>query len=102
METQDNNNIQPEDLGGTTNLSLDQLKDEGGIYNPSEDNPDQLTNRDDLHEIQAGDDLDEPDTDAYESVTSEETLGVDETEDNQSANDADGNGEPVNPTELNS
>ncbi len=51
-------------LGGTTNLTLDQLKKEGGIARFSEGNPNRLADEDDLNEIKAGDDLDEPDPDA--------------------------------------
>ncbi|QQL50475.1 hypothetical protein [Mucilaginibacter ginkgonis] len=52
-----------QDLAGTTNLSLDQLKENGGTAN----NPDEVEDADDLHEIQAGDDLDEPNVDDYQS-----------------------------------
>jgi hypothetical protein len=50
-----------ENLGGTTNLSLDQLKEEGGIADFTEDNPDGISDPDDLREIRASDDLNEPD-----------------------------------------
>jgi len=74
MELQNENSSQPlttqgdateqeENMGGTTNLSLDQLKKEGGVAEPDEDNPNRIADPDDLHEIQAGDDLDEPDLD---------------------------------------
>ena len=66
METPDQNSIQNQDLGGTTNLSLDQLKKEGGIAYSTNADPDNMNDPDDLHEIQAGDDLNEPDADAYE------------------------------------
>jgi hypothetical protein len=37
------------------------LKEEGGIANFTEDNPNGIADPDDLHEIQASDDLNEPD-----------------------------------------
>lgn len=63
-------------LGGTTNLSLDQLKEEGGPTSTDKDNPNGLSDPDDLHEIQAADDLDEPDTD--DSPEAEENEGTTE------------------------
>ncbi|SDE97399.1 hypothetical protein SAMN05216464_111139 [Mucilaginibacter pineti] len=82
LSTQGDTNEKEEQLGGTTNLSADQLKEEDNAAVSTEKNPDNIENPDDLHEIQAGDDLDEPDTEDYQP---------DENED-QSANDTDGNG----------
>jgi hypothetical protein len=73
---------QENQLGGTTDLSGEQLKNESSIADPMEDNPDGLTDQDDLNEIRAADDLDEPDTEDY-----------------QPGEQPDG---PANPTELNS
>jgi hypothetical protein len=61
LTTQGDAAEQEENLGGSTNLSLDQLKEEGGIANFTEDNPNGIADPDDLHEIQASDDLNEPD-----------------------------------------
>jgi hypothetical protein len=107
LSTQGNANEQEDQLGGTTNLSLDQLKDEGGIANPIEDNPDGLTDQGDLNEIRAADDLDEPDIEEYQPDNSEddESIADQGTDDEHSSvNNADGNStdEPANPTELNS
>lgn len=77
------------ELGGTTNLSLDQLKKEKGTYSPLEENPDNIEDRDDLHEIRVGDDLNEPDA---------EDTGL--TDDKEQPDDNDK--ETANPTELNS
>jgi hypothetical protein len=96
LSTQGDTNEQQDQLRGTTNLSLDQLKEAGGIAGASEDNPDRLENPDDLHEVQAGDDLDEPDPDDYQAESENEDDVIaddDETGDeDQSANDVDGNG----------
>lgn len=108
LSTQGDANEQEDQLGGTTNLSLDQLKKEGGITNLTEDNPDRIADKDDLHEIQAGDDLDEPGAEDYDSETGGEDgePGNGGNDDDISANDADGNGgypdQAANPTELNS
>lgn len=53
-------------LGGTTNLSLEQLTKDRGVANPAEDNPNGLTDQDDLNEIRVGDDLNEPDVEEYQ------------------------------------
>ena len=107
--TQGSANLQEDQLGGTTNLSLEQLKAEGGIAGTADDNPDRLSDQDDLNEIRAADDLDEPDAEDNQPDDSEDDEVTDEpgTEDEDtSANDADGNGgypdEAVNPAELNS
>ncbi len=74
-ENEDNENQQPlstagstgekeDEMGGTTNLSIDQLKQEGDNNGPPEDNPDRIENPDDLHEIEVDDDLFEPDVNA--------------------------------------
>lgn len=63
LSTQGDASEREEQLGGTTNLSVDQLKKEGETSNPGEDNPNNIENPDDLHEIRVGDDLDEPDAD---------------------------------------
>jgi hypothetical protein len=101
--TQSETSEQADFLGGTTNLSLEQLKKEGGIANFTEDNADGLTDQDDLNEIRAADDLDEPDVEEFQPEEDEET---DDGGDDKSANDVDGNGgaadEPANPAELNS
>jgi hypothetical protein len=52
---------QEENFGGTTNLSLDQLKNEGSTASFTDDNPDHIADADDLHEVQVSDDLEEPD-----------------------------------------
>jgi hypothetical protein len=94
LSTQGSANEQENQLGGTTNLSPDQLKQESGIANPSEDNPDRVENPDDLHEIQVDDDLNEPDPDELQPDSNDEENEVTTDEDNEdaSANDADGNG----------
>lgn len=57
-----------DELAGTTNLSLDHLKKEGGQSGQLID-----VSPDDLNEIRAADDLDEPDTEEYQpEITSEE------------------------------
>jgi hypothetical protein len=48
LSTQGDNLEKGAQLGGTTNLSLDQLKNERGIANPAED---------DLKDVRVGDDL---------------------------------------------
>jgi hypothetical protein len=106
LSTQGDANEQEDQLGGTTNLSLEQLKPEGGIASPSEDNPDGLTDQDDLNEIRAADDLDEPDTEDYQPDDEEPVDDQNTDDEDQSANDAHGNGgypdEAANETELNS
>jgi hypothetical protein len=67
LSTQGDANDKEEELGGTTNLSVDQLKKEGDTSNPGEDNPDNIENPDDLHEIRVNDDLGEPDADQQQS-----------------------------------
>jgi len=62
LSTQGSANEQEDQLGGTTNLSLEQLKAEGDIAGSAEDNPDGLTDQDDLN----ADDLDEIDTEDYQ------------------------------------
>jgi len=96
--TQRGANEQEDQLGGTTNLSLEQLKQEGGIASPSEDNPEG-----------SSDDLDEPNTEAYQPDDEEDdevTDDQDGDDEDQSTNDADGNGgypdEASNSAELNS
>jgi hypothetical protein len=68
LGTQGDNNDAGKQIGGTTNLSLDQLQQEGGIANatPADENPNRITNQDDLNEIRVGDDLGEPDVDEYQ------------------------------------
>jgi hypothetical protein len=66
METQNNRDTEAENLGGTINLSPDQLKEEAMTSHTPGQNPDNIENADDLHEIQAGDDLNEPDIEAYQ------------------------------------
>jgi hypothetical protein len=66
METQNNRDTEAENLGGTINLSPDQLKEEAMTSHIPGQNPDNIENPDDLHEIQAGDDLNEPDIEAYQ------------------------------------
>jgi hypothetical protein len=103
--TQGSANLQEDQLGGATNLSLEQLKSEGGIAGTSDDNPDRLSDQDDLNEIRAADDLDEPDTEEFQpdEEDNEQVGGEQESgEETDAVNDADGNGEPANPTELNS
>jgi hypothetical protein len=82
LSTQGDTNEKEEQLGGTTNLLADQLNEKSGAAGSTEDNPDHIENPDDLHEIQASDDLDEPDTEDYQQGENED----------QSANDTDGNG----------
>jgi len=66
--SEENEIDEQENLGGTTNLSLDQLKaDDGATSSTTEAT-------DDLHEIQAGDDLNEPGEDEELNET-----GADET-----------------------
>lgn len=67
LGTQGDANEKEEQLGGTTNLSVDQLKKEGDTSNPGEDNPNNIENPDDLHEIRVNDDLGEPDADQQKS-----------------------------------
>ena len=67
LSTQGDANEKEEQLGGTTNLSVDQLKKEGDTSNPGEDNPNNIENPDDLREIRVNDDLDEPDADQEKS-----------------------------------
>jgi len=67
LSTQGDANEKEEQLGGTTNLSVDQLKKEGDTSNPGEDNPNNIENPDDLHEIRVNDDLGEPDADQQKS-----------------------------------
>jgi hypothetical protein len=92
MEQQNTNAAtQEETLGGTTNLSLEQLKAEGGTTTPSEDNIDQPEDADDLHEIQAGDDLDEPgldddDDDDLEATGADEAITDDELDEESAEN----------------
>jgi hypothetical protein len=69
LSTQGDADEKEDQLGGTTNLSLDQLKKEGDSGSPAEDNLNRLDNADDLHEIQAGDDLNEPRTDDENDLT---------------------------------
>ncbi|MDB5004496.1 MAG: hypothetical protein JWQ34_2721 [Mucilaginibacter sp.] len=86
LSTQGSANDPEDQLGGTTNLSLEQLKEEDGIASPTDDNPDGLNDQDGLNEIRASDDLDEPDTEDYQP-------------DEQEGDQPD---EPTNPAELNS
>jgi hypothetical protein len=67
LSTQGDANEKEEQLGGTTNLSADQLKKEGDTSNPGEDNLNNIENPDDLREIRVGDDLGEPDADQESS-----------------------------------
>jgi hypothetical protein len=86
-------------LGGTTNLSLEQLKAEGGIAGTSDDNPDRLSDEDDLNEIRAADDLDEPDPEDYQPG---DELTDDQETDDEGGTAGDPSAEAENPTELNS
>jgi hypothetical protein len=72
LSTQGNNEEKENQLGGTTNLSLDDLKKEGDPEHTVENNPDRIDNADDLHEIQVDDDLDEPDIDECEPDNADE------------------------------
>lgn len=89
-----------EALGGSTNLSLAQPKQQSGSDSPAEENQNRLEDEDDLNEIRAGDDLGEPNVEEYQPDEDNEAT------ENQSANDADGNGgypdTVANPAELNS
>lgn len=81
LSTQGDANEKEEQLGGTTNLSVDQLKKEGDTSNPGEDNPNNIENLDDLHEIRVNDDLNEPDADqqksrSYSGQTNDQNKGV--------------------------
>jgi hypothetical protein len=64
--TQSSNEEKEGQLGDTTNILAQQLKEEGGNAISTEDNPDNIENPDDLHEIQAANDLDEPDKDSLQ------------------------------------
>jgi len=72
LSTQGSASIQENHSGGTTNLSMEQLKTVGGMADPSKDNPDGLTDEDDLNEIRAADDLDEPNIEEYQPDDKEE------------------------------
>lgn len=61
LSVQGNAAEQEDSLGGTTNLSLEQLKATGVTSNFSESNPNGIADADDLNEIRAGDSLGEPD-----------------------------------------
>lgn len=65
------------------NMPSADLKTDEEIEVSAEDNPDRIDNADDLHEIQAGDDLNEPDVDEYQPEIVEEggQLPSDESED---------------------
>jgi hypothetical protein len=80
LSTQGNANEKEEQLGGTTNLSLDQLKKEGDTSNPGEDNPNNIENPDDLHEIRVDDDLGEPDADQQKSAAGSGQTNVQDDE----------------------
>jgi hypothetical protein len=84
--TNDNAADQRENLGGTTNLTLEQLKEEGGTANFSED----AEAADDLNEIRAADDLDEPDPEDDDLDALEEPLD-DEALDDESADNPENN-----------
>ncbi len=91
MEQQNNNAVTlEENLGGTTNLSLEQLKAEGSTSTPPGDNVNQLEDADDLHEIQAGDDLDEPgladDDEDLEATGADEAIADDDPDDESAEN----------------
>lgn len=68
LTTQGDSAEQEENMGGTTNLSLDQLKEEGG---PSSTSLEDTEEEDDLREIQAGDDISEPDPEESYPATDE-------------------------------
>lgn len=72
LSTQGNEEEQEDQMGGTTNLPLDDLEKEGDPAGSLDENPDSIDNPDDLHEIQVDDDLDEPDADQYEPETTDE------------------------------
>jgi hypothetical protein len=91
LSTQGSTNEQEGQLGGTANLSLDQLKEEGGIANSVGENPDGFTDQDDFNEIRVPDDLDEPHIEKYQpgdESADDREIGNEHI----SANDADGNG----------
>jgi hypothetical protein len=69
IKTQGSTNEQEEQLGGTTNLSLDQLKEEGGIASSVGDNPDGFTDQDDFNEIRVPDDWMNPTSKNTSKVT---------------------------------
>lgn len=56
------NSVEKEDqMGCATNVMMEQLNKGNGIAHLTEDNPDNIENPDDLHEIKVDDDLNEPD-----------------------------------------
>lgn len=94
LGTQGDTNEQEDQLSGTTNLSLNQLKKEGGTTENEGNNPDRLTDKDDLNEIRVADDLDEPDMDEYQSDSADEGDILDsdqnESQEEDSINSTDG------------
>lgn len=83
LSTQGSADEQEDQLGGTTNLSLEQLKEEGDTANFAKDNQNGLTDQDDL---------DNRDTEAYQP----DEANNDDFDNGGSADEA------ANPTELNS
>lgn len=77
------NNDNQEQLGGTTNLSLEQLKQEGGPTSPTG-----LSDQDDVNEIKAADDLDEPDAEEFDNADLTDNEEQPEGDDNEAANPA--------------
>jgi len=92
LSTQGNNEEKESQLGGTTNLSLEDLKKEGDPEHFVENNPDRIDNADDLHEIQVDDDLDEPDTNECEPGNAGEPYSEQEQ---QLSNQTNGNERPA-------
>ncbi|WP_154402512.1 hypothetical protein [Mucilaginibacter endophyticus] len=66
LTTQGDTDNKADQLGGTTNLPPEQLKKEGGISSSDEDNPYNISDPDDLHEIRVGDDIGEPDPEGFQ------------------------------------
>jgi hypothetical protein len=93
----DGNSQQKEDqLGGTTNLSLEQLQKEGGTSDSDKNNPEPSNAQDDLNEIRVGDDLEEPNVDEYQpdmdEADDEEGSDQNTVKEESEPNNADGNG----------
>lgn len=84
VSTQGNAQQKEEQLGGTTNLSLDQLKKEGDTENPPKDSP----NNDDLKKALTADDLDERyQVDDSSELTDESSIGNVADDDNEDDED---------------
>ena len=85
---------QQQNPGGTTNLSLEQLKEAHAAGETTGDNPDQINDEDDLHEIQADDDLNEPSADedlAPTGASAEDEAGTEGDLDKESAENPENN-----------